>query len=82
MNTMDKKVNLKKLFVEQPLCMIGIVICIAVIIYFAVRIINVQLKINNLKSTDVPMSQSSQISTLQQAQRIASVETNEIIINL
>ena len=51
MDTMDKKFSLRELFAVSPLCMTGIVIGIAVMIFLAVGAINAQLKLNHLKAT-------------------------------
>jgi len=59
----DKKFNLRKLFAEQPLVMTGIVICIAVMIFCAVRLLDG--KYRNM-ATDTAVSANAAIALTQQ----------------
>ena len=69
MNKVDKKFNLRKLFAEHTLCMTGIVICIAVMIFCAVRLLNGKYR-NMATDTTVSATAIAQQSSKEGAYRM------------
>ncbi|MCL2511548.1 MAG: hypothetical protein FWF09_05815 [Bacteroidales bacterium] len=78
----DKKFNLRKLFAEQSLVMTGIVICIAVMIFCAVRLLNGKYR-NMATDTTVSATAIAQQSSKEGAYRMlfANIEMANMVTN-
>ena len=76
---MDNKINLRRLFAESPLCMTGIVICIAVAIFLAVMLISGSYKKTATVEMISPATQISQQSSKEGAYKMlfGSIEMAE-----
>ena len=75
----DKKINLKKLFAGRTLSMIGIVICIAIMIFCAVGLIGGKVRITETGVLSCPATEILQQSSKEEAYRalFANIEMAE-----